>query len=162
MKFLANNLDEQRTIMAAESLNDEREGPHIFHEDKFKDEKAAVMDRYAQARFDARLRLYYAEYAEKNHKEMPQTKKAKVCKDEIMMALIKKEPYTREIDLVADIATYYTIAARRFHDSIIMRIQSRFFKQLREKLREQLEDELGSMMQIRVSRLRATSRIRSC
>lgn len=141
--ILDNNINDQRTIMAAESLNDERDGPHIFQEDKFKDEKAGTMNRYAQARLVARLRLYYAEYAEKNHEEMPQTKKDKFRKDKKMMALIKKEPYSREIDLVADISTYYMIAARRFHDSVIMRIQSKFFKQLREKLREQLQDELG-------------------
>jgi hypothetical protein len=141
--ILDNNLHEQRTTMAAESLKDEREGPHVFHEDNFRVEKAAVMDLYAQARFNARLRLYYAEYAKQNDQEMSPTKKEQLRRDERKMALIKKEPYAREIDLVADISTYYVIAARRLHDSIIMRIQSKFFKQLRDKLREQLQDELG-------------------
>jgi hypothetical protein len=141
--ILDNNLHEQRTTMAAESLNDEREGPHIFHEDVFKNDKAAVMARYAQARFDARLKLYYAEYAELNDQEMPPTKKDQFRRDERKMALVKKEPYSREIDLVADISAYYMIAARRFHDSITMRIESKFFKQLRDKLRDQLQDELG-------------------
>jgi hypothetical protein len=74
---------------------------------------------------------------------MPPTKKDQCRRDERKMALVKKEPYSREIDLVADISAYYMIAARRFHDSITMRIESKFFKQLRDKLRDQLQDELG-------------------
>ncbi|KAF3037124.1 hypothetical protein E8E12_007620 [Didymella heteroderae] len=129
--------------MAAESLDDEREGPHIFHEVIFENEKAAIMNRYTQARFDARLRLYYAEYAAHNGQEMPPAKKDQLRKDDRKMAYIRKEPYSREIDLVADISTYYMIAACRFHDSVTMRIESKFFKQLRAKLRDQLQDELG-------------------
>lgn len=143
LSIVDNNLCEQRTTMAAESLDDELEGPYIFHEDVFKNEKAAVLDKYAQARFDARLRLYYAEYAEQNNHEMPPAKKEQFRKDERKMALIKKEPYSREVDLIADISTYYIIAARRFHDSVTMRIDSKFFKQLRDRLRDQLYDELG-------------------
>ncbi|KAF1925075.1 P-loop containing nucleoside triphosphate hydrolase protein [Didymella exigua CBS 183.55] len=138
-----NNLREQRTTMAAESLDDEHGGPHIFHEDVFNTDKAAVMDRYTQARSDARLKLYYAEYAAHYDREMSPAEKERFRKDDKKMAQIRKEPYSHEIDLVADISTYYMIAARRFHDSITMRIESKFFKQLRCKLRDQLQDELG-------------------
>ena len=138
-----NNLHEQRHTMAAESLNDEQEGPHIFHEDIFKREKTIVMERYAQARFDARLKVYLAEYAAHYDREMSLVDKKKLREDDRRMALLQEEPYSHEIGLVADISTYYMIAARRFHDSITMRIESKFFKQLRDKLRDQLQDELG-------------------
>lgn len=138
-----NNLHEQRTTMAAESLEDECEGPHIFHKDIFESEKAAMLAKYAQARVKARLKVYYAEYEEHHGQEMPDPKKEKFKKDDRNMAHIQKEPYSHEISLVADISTYYMIAARRFHDSMTMRIQSKFFKQLRDKLRDQLQDELG-------------------
>ncbi|KAJ8108366.1 hypothetical protein OPT61_g8219 [Boeremia exigua] len=43
--LLNNNLHEQRTVMASESLDEEREGPYIFHQDIFQKDKAATMDR---------------------------------------------------------------------------------------------------------------------
>ncbi|KAJ4345973.1 hypothetical protein N0V95_005838 [Ascochyta clinopodiicola] len=138
-----NNIHEQRTTMAAESLSDESEGPHIFHKDAFKKEKAAVMDRYQQARADGRFKAFIAEAEAHYNRVYTPADKEKIRKDDKRMALIKEEPYTHEVDLVADISTYYMIAARRFHDSVTMRIESKFFKQLRDKLRDQLQDELG-------------------
>ncbi|KZM24164.1 uncharacterized protein EKO05_0010821 [Ascochyta rabiei] len=141
--LLDSNIHEQRTTMAAESLIDERDGPHIFHKDIFKKDKAAVMDRYRQARADARFKVFVNEAEAHYEKTYTPADKEKIRKDDRKMALIKEEPYTHEVDLVADISTYYMIAARRFHDSVTMRIESKFFKQLREKLRDQLQDELG-------------------
>ena len=137
------NIHEQRTTMAGESLKDEREGPHIFHKDYFKKEKAATLERYSQARINSRFKAFVKEKAAYTDREVLKPEQDKLRKDAKIMAIINEEPYTEEIDLVADIATYYMIAARRFHDSVTMRIESKFFKQLREKLRNQLEDELG-------------------
>ncbi|KAJ4983674.1 dynamin family protein [Stagonosporopsis vannaccii] len=141
--LLDNNLYQQRTTMAAESFDDEREGPHIFHENEFNQEKRATMERYTQARVTARLNMFAKDAAQHYGREFSSVERDKIRKDENKMLLIKEEPYAREIDLVADITTYYMIAARRFHDSITMRIESKFFKQLRSKLRDQLQDELG-------------------
>jgi hypothetical protein len=138
-----NNLHEQRNTMAAESLNDELEGPHIFHEDTFEKEKAAVVEKYTQARFDARLNIFITEHVAHYDREMSSTDKERLHKDDRKMALLRKEPYAHEIGLIADISTYYMIAARRFHDSVTMRVESKFFKQLRDKLRDRLQDELG-------------------
>lgn len=141
--LLDNNFHEQRTTMAAESLNDEREGPHIFHKDIFKKEKAVVLDRYVQARSNARFNVFVIEAEEHHERALSPIEKEKIRKDDKKMTLITEEPYAHEVDLVADISTYYLIAARRFHDSITMRIESKFFKQLRDNLRDQLQDELG-------------------
>ncbi|KAF9697503.1 hypothetical protein EKO04_004252 [Ascochyta lentis] len=142
--LMDSNAHEQQTTMAAESLNDELEGPHIFHKDVFNKDKAAVMERYRQARANARFNnIFVAEAEAYYERSLTPAEKEKVRKDEKKMTLIKEEPYSHEIDLVADITTYYMIAARRFHDSVTMRIESKFFKQLREKLRDQLQDELG-------------------
>lgn len=143
MSLLVNNLHEQRTTMASESLNDEFEGPHIFHKDLFMAEKLAITERYSQARSTARLNAYIKDCDAHRDHELTSADKEKIRKDGKQMALIREEPYLHEIDLVADVTTYYTIAARRFHDSITMRIESKFFKQLRTKLRDQLHDELG-------------------
>lgn len=137
------NIHEQRTTMAGESLKDEREGPHIFHKDYFKKEKAATLERYSQARTNSRFKAFIKEKAAYTDREVLKPEQDKLRKDAKIMSVINEEPYTEEIDLVADIATYYMIAARRFHDSVTMRIESKFFKQLREKLRDQLQDELG-------------------
>lgn len=141
--LLDNNLHEQRTTMATESLNDEREGPHIFHKDIVKKEKADMAERYVQARLNARFKAFITEAEAHHERAWSPAEKEKIRKDERKMAIIKEEPYSHEIDLVADITTYYMIAARRLHDSITMRIESKFFKQLRDKLRDQLQDELG-------------------
>jgi len=141
--LLDTNLYQQRTIMASESFNDEREGPHIFHKDEFSREKRITVERYSQARMHARFNNFTKDAAEHYGREITPAEKAKIQKDEKKMSLIKEEPYAHEIDLVADITTYYMIAARRFHDSITMRIESKFFQQLRSKLRDQLQDELG-------------------
>lgn len=141
--LLDTNLYQQRTIMAGESFNDEREGPHIFHKDEFSREKRTTVERYSQARMHARFNNFTRDAAEHYGREITPAEKAKIQKDEKKMSLIKEEPYAHEIDLVADITTYYMIAARRFHDSITMRIESKFFQQLRSKLRDQLQDELG-------------------
>jgi hypothetical protein len=137
------NIHEQRTTMAGESLKDEREGPHIFHKDYFKKEKAATLERYFQARTNSRFRAYVKDKAAYIDRELLKPEQDKLRKDANVMSVINEEPYTEEIDLVTDIAAYYMIAARRFHDSVTMRIESKFFKQLREKMSYQLQDELG-------------------
>ncbi|KAH6629293.1 P-loop containing nucleoside triphosphate hydrolase protein [Boeremia exigua] len=141
--LLHNHISQQRTTMVSESLEDELEGPHIFHKDIFKTDKAAMMERYAQARANARFKMYVKDAAARLGRDMTQNEKDKIRKDEKRMSRIQQEPYPDEVELVADITTYYLIAARRFHDSVTMRIESKFFKQLREKLRDQLQDELG-------------------
>ncbi|KAF2998648.1 hypothetical protein E8E13_007813 [Curvularia kusanoi] len=141
--LLDNNIHEQRATMAIESLKDEQEGPHIFHKAQFRSEKQATMERYAQARHEARFKALFKQRAAHIDRELTPQEKEKMRKDEKIKSLIAKEPYSHEIDLIADITTYYMIAARRLHDAITMRIESKFFKQLRVGLRDQLQDELG-------------------
>ena len=139
-----NNLHEQRHTMAAESLNNEQEGPHIFHEDIFKREKGIVMERYAQARFDARLKVYLAEYAAHYDREMSLVDKKKLREDDRRMTLLQEEPYSHEIGLVADISTYHMITAPRLHDCVTTQTESKLFEQqLRNELHYQLQDEPG-------------------
>jgi hypothetical protein len=137
------NFHQQRTTMADESLNDELEGPYIFHSDIFYQEKDAVLQHYRQARFKARLNVYKKERFERTQKPTSSAEEAKILKDPKMMALLNREPYSVELDVAAEVTTYYMLAARRFHDSICMRIESKFFKQLRTQLRDELENSLG-------------------
>lgn len=67
----------------------------------------------------------------------------RIKKDERAMAVLRHEPYEIELGVVAQVTTYYMLAARRFHDSVCMRIDSKFFKQLRTQLRDELENGLG-------------------
>jgi hypothetical protein len=59
------------------------------------------------------------------------------------MEVLNHEPYVVELSVVAQVTTYYMLAARRFHDAVCMRIESKFFKQLRTQLRDELENGLG-------------------
>jgi hypothetical protein len=137
------NFHQQRTTMADEALNDEKEGPYIFHDDQFEREKNAVLEHYHQARFNARLRIYRREKLARTGKHTNAADEAKLMKDERVMAELKSEPYEVELGLVAKVTTYYMIAARRFHDAVCMRIESKIYKQLRTQLRDELENGLG-------------------
>jgi hypothetical protein len=142
-EMLKLNFHQQRTTMADEALNDEKEGPYIFHHKIFEREKTAILDKYHQARFDARLKIYKREKLTRTGKTTSATDEAKLMKDERFMNELKREPYEVELSVVAQVTTYYMLAARRFHDAICMRIESKFYKQLRTQLRDELENGLG-------------------
>ncbi|KAF2825294.1 hypothetical protein CC86DRAFT_41688 [Ophiobolus disseminans] len=143
MEMLNLNLHQQRTTMAKESLDDENEGPYIFHSDIFNREMDAVLQLYRQARFKARMAIYKKERLHRTGKAMTAAEENKMQKDEKFIAVINSEPYSVELNVAARVTTYYMLAARRFHDSICMRIESKFFKQLRTQLRDELENGLG-------------------
>ncbi|KAG9187167.1 hypothetical protein G6011_05038 [Alternaria panax] len=137
------NFTQERTTMAEESLNDEKEGPYIFHDDIFEREKEAVLDNYRQARFNARFRRYKYDREKRTGKPMSITDEERLKKDARVMEVLNHEPYVVELGVVAQVTTYYMLAARRFHDAVCMRIESKFFKQLRTQLRDELEIGLG-------------------
>ena len=137
------NFHQQRTTMADESLNDEREGPYIFHQDIFDAEKANVLDNYHQARLRARLNVYKQARKRQTGRAMTPTEEDKLKKDERAMLVLNRDPYDVELGVVAQVTTYYMLAVRRFHDAICMRIESKFYKQLRTQLRDELENGLG-------------------
>jgi hypothetical protein len=103
----------------------------------------AVLGQYHEARLNARLKIYKREKLAKTGKATSAVEEAKLMKDERVMAELKSEPYEVELGLVAQVTTYYMIAARRFHDAICMRIESKFYKQLRTQLHDELEKGLG-------------------
>jgi hypothetical protein len=137
------NLEQQRDTMAEESLNDETNGMYIFHDELYKRDKEAVLECYREARYKSRLNTYKNERMQQIGKAMSPAEEARILKDEKLNTLLRYEPYKDELEVVANITTYNTIAARRLHSSICMRIESKFFKQLRTQLRDELENGLG-------------------
>jgi hypothetical protein len=137
------NLHEQRTTMAAESLNDEKNGLYIFHKEVFSRDKDAIIILYRQHRYKARLISYKNERALAIGRPMTPVEETRLLKDEKLSTLLREDPYEVQVGVVADVTTYYMIAARRFHSSICMRVESKFFKQLRTQLRDELENGLG-------------------
>jgi len=137
------NFTEQRNTMANESLNDEKEGPFIFHDELFELEKEAVLEHYRQARFKARFNIYKRDRLRRTGKETTPQEEVRMRKDARVMGVLNHEPYVVELGVVAQVTTYYMLAARRFHDAVCMRIESKFFKQLRTQLRDELEGGLG-------------------
>ncbi|CAN9123474.1 unnamed protein product [Alternaria sp. RS040] len=137
------NLNQQRTTIAKESLNDEKEGPYIFHDEIFEHEKETVLDCYRQHRFKARLNIYKRERHQQTGRPVTAQEEEKLKKDARVMEVLNHEPYVVELSVVAQVTTYYMLAARRFHDAVCMRIESKFFKQLRTQLRDELENGLG-------------------
>jgi hypothetical protein len=139
--ILATSLTEVSS-MAYDSYNDEVEGPYTFHEAIFNNEKKTMREKYREARFETRLRIYMEEMAHHVGEEKVSSKD-KLRKNDIVCARLREEPYEVEVDVVAKIASYYVFAVRRFHDAICMRIESKFFARLRMKLRDDMEDTLG-------------------
>jgi hypothetical protein len=137
------NLHQQRTTMVVESLEDETNGVYVFQDEIFTVEKAALLEVYRQARFKARLALYRNERVSRTGNAITPAEESKITKNVKLMELLNQEPYKIELGVAADITTYYMTAARRFHDSVCMRIESKFFKQLRTQLRDELENGLG-------------------
>ncbi|KAF2847444.1 dynamin family protein-like protein [Plenodomus tracheiphilus IPT5] len=138
-EILQNNLHQQQTIMAQESLVNELEGPYTFHQEVFNQEKAVVREKYRQHRQRMRFSVFLLEAKRHLRREMTPSEQDRVRKDGAKMAVIAKEPYENVLNLITEVTAYYNIAVIRFHEKICMRIESKFFKQLRTQLREELE-----------------------
>ncbi|KAF1829164.1 interferon-induced GTP-binding protein Mx [Decorospora gaudefroyi] len=142
-EMLTLNFHQQRTTMADESLNDEKEGPYIFHDEIFQHEKETMLEHYHEHRCIARMKTYKKEKLQHAGKATSASDEEKLKRDPRIMAELEREPYEVEIGVVAQVTTYYMLAARRFHDAVCMRIESKFYKQLRTQLRDELENGLG-------------------
>ncbi len=137
------NMSEQQITLAADSLKDELEGPYIFFAKQYNREKDSVREAFRQHRAQARFKIMVAEAEQYYQREISQDEINKYSKDAKKQEIVAEEPYPVELDLVADIRAYYNIAARRLHDSICMRVESKFFWRLRHELRKELEDNLS-------------------
>ncbi|KAL1610635.1 hypothetical protein SLS60_002305 [Paraconiothyrium brasiliense] len=139
--ILKTSLTEQRT-MAKDAYNDEWEGPYTFHKAIFNREKKAMREKYRAARIETRLKIYMEEMAQIVGEEKVHTKD-KLLKNESLCSRLQQEPYETEIDVIAQITSYYVLAFHRFHDSICMRVQSKLFTRLQTKLRDDMDETLG-------------------
>jgi hypothetical protein len=142
-QLLNSSFTEQEKMMAAESLADEREGPYVFNKEVFNRERANMREQYRQARYRARVKLYGQESFEQTGKDFTPQDQERLRKDEKKQALLRAEPYEKEIEVIARVTSYYLVAARRFYESVCIRIESKFFKRLRTSLRDEIDDGLG-------------------
>jgi hypothetical protein len=138
-ELLKCNFDLQCITTAPEALDDELKGPYIYHKQVWDSEIAHVQELYAQARYRTRMKQYFDELdaatgktTTKNEREL------RAQKDKQIHSILSKEPYAVELGVVAKITSYYTIASRRFHDSVCMRIESKFFDMLKTSLMSEL------------------------
>ncbi|KAF2679716.1 interferon-induced GTP-binding protein Mx [Lentithecium fluviatile CBS 122367] len=137
------NFTEQRTTIAAESLNDELDGPYVFNEDVFARERLNTLEQYRRARYRARVMTYAREMQDSTGRTFTPQEREKLSKDEKKQAIITSEPYEKEVAVVSRVTTYYMLAARRFYESVCIRIESKFFKRLHTSLRDDLDSGLG-------------------
>lgn len=139
--MLEAHLGDQREVMARETLTDEHEGPYMFNKEVLTLFKENISNTYSEARFAARLRVYFAELEAATNPNRPASqaeKEAKVKRDAALMKLLQEEPYRREVDTMISVRSYYQAASVRLHDSICMRVNSKLFKALRDSLQEEL------------------------
>ena len=135
------SMAEQRFTMAENALNNELEGPYMFNEKKFDHAKEITRQTYNNARFNARMKVYIKEMTDRVGERA--TNEDRLRKDPGVCALIGKDPYDKEVDVIARITSYYELAVDRFHDIICMSIEGQFFKRLRTKLHDEMLDTLG-------------------
>jgi hypothetical protein len=141
--ILTSNFAEQRGTMAKESLEDELEGPFVFNEDRFNDERNKIKQNIRQARYKARQSTYTKEMMAQTGRQWTPQDAERLKKDDKKQALLNHEPYQQEIDVIARVTGYYMYAANRFYESVSKRVESKFFKRLRVGLRDELEGGLG-------------------
>lgn len=140
-QLLVEDLLQPNMNMALDSLRDEKEGPYIFHREIFEGEKSTTLESYQQARVRSRLNSYKKQKKEHVGKPVTPVEEGKIKKH--CMSVLQSEPYEIEVGVVAQVTTYYMLAARRFHDAICMRIESHLHKKLSTQLRDELENRLG-------------------
>lgn len=145
LQLLKNNINEQKTVMAVDTLNDQSEGPYIYDRKPFNREKTNFEDKYKQYRPSVRMRLYIEEMETHFKRGLEPKELENIKKDVKVKELIADDPYPVDIifDVMSDVAAYYEIAASRMHDQICMRVESKFFKQLRHELKSELQSNLG-------------------
>jgi hypothetical protein len=132
-RFVASLLDSQRTTMAPETLNDELCGPYFLDATYFDFHKERVLGAFTSARFNKRRDIYF-EIMEKNTgKVVAEPKQKEDAKKEPLKSKIANDPYSREVDVIAEVRAYYQLSSIRFHESICMRLESQLFKALSDK-----------------------------
>lgn len=138
--MLTHNFAEQRAS-AQKNFRDEEEGPFISSDEQFQTEVNTKIKSYRNRRKEERIKMYKEAYLERHEKEVPSVEEKKLDSNRY----INEEPYDKVVEAIAKTVTYYSIASRRLHDAICMRIVSEFFARLRHELRKTLEDGLGIM-----------------
>ncbi|PSN75174.1 hypothetical protein BS50DRAFT_34096 [Corynespora cassiicola Philippines] len=134
---------EQRVTMAKEALDDELDGPYIFHKDELEKQKSIILEAYRQARYKKRRANIFSEMEASRGRVMNEDSRESLLRKEPQIQnVLLGEPYSVELDLVAKISAYYGIASRRFHDSVCMRVESKLFKFLRMQLKDELQSRL--------------------
>ncbi|KAF2649094.1 interferon-induced GTP-binding protein Mx [Lophiostoma macrostomum CBS 122681] len=138
-KAIKIHIDLQATTEGPEFVRDELEGPYMFHAGIWDKEKESFLERYREARFQERSKIYFNELEQSTGKVLSENEKTiRVQKDQALRSRLAHEPYTNEVDIVAKLASYYKIASHRLHDNICMRIESKFFKFLKSELYDEL------------------------
>ena len=143
-QLLKESLDEQKMTFAVETLQDELEGPYFYDLHEFDIYKREAMEQFRKRRFSARVKRYFEEMSQETQREYSDNdRQSQLKKDALLRQYLEKEPYERELDVVAQVSAYYRMASKRFHDSICMRIESTMFRRLRKDLNEELVSQLA-------------------
>jgi hypothetical protein len=141
--IIQNNISEQRNVMAAGTLKDQKQ-VYIWPRETFEKEKAIYLSKYHDFRPTLRLKRYQEEMANHYDRDLTPKELKEMEKDAEVMKRVREEPYPNSVfDVMADVAAYYDIASSRFHNAICMRVESKFFTQLREELQAELVSTLA-------------------
>jgi hypothetical protein len=142
-KFLTFDLDNQRTTIGPDTLNAELGGTYVWQTEIFKGLKAKYAGIYKKVRSEQREKVYWDLVDDAMEDDQRRTLAKKEPHKSILAAAMDKEPYSQEVDVIAQIRAYYELARVRFHDTICMRVEAHLFAQFSENLLHHLLDDLG-------------------
>ncbi|KAF2192948.1 P-loop containing nucleoside triphosphate hydrolase protein, partial [Zopfia rhizophila CBS 207.26] len=138
-KFLDVHFGVQRLKMAPDALKDELEGPYVFDLRHFDFHMTSITEAYKKARFFARMNIYFDELQGETGKELSTKEREAQAMKEPVKSLLSRDPYDREVDVIAQVRAYYELASIRFQESICMRIESQLFNTLGTDLFDELK-----------------------
>ncbi|KAF2472329.1 P-loop containing nucleoside triphosphate hydrolase protein [Lindgomyces ingoldianus] len=141
-KFLATHFDLLRTSIAQEILVAEKEGPYLFDQRYFDFHMSRYLEEYKNARIRARQDKYFELLEAQTGKELSKTDQENQGKKEPLRALLAQDPYSQEVEVLAQVRAYYELASIRFHESICMRVEAQLFRRLSKDLFEHLKNDL--------------------
>lgn len=140
-EFFKLHFRQQRTIDGPEVYADELAGPYFYDARYMEHHMTHFLQHFKEARLRKRKTIWKAMRQEELGRDLKPADVAELDKPH-MQAALAKDPYSQEIEVIAQIRSYYELASIRFHDSICMRVESKLFRQLSENLLTELKEGL--------------------
>lgn len=143
-EFATSVMGEQKSF-AKRALALEHHKPMTMNEKAIMVETAAILEQLTEARQQKRALEYISYLDESSGKVTPSQERVRKAKDKKIRDEIGEDPFKVELDVMARVRAYYTVASLRFLDYVVQGVQAEAFEKCRVELHSQLK--LGLMLE---------------